>query len=80
MIPVEFPTNIAPHAAGVHPYITVHNIIIPGSAEWTFYGRPMGTYNALVDLMGHKDLGAKTLSSWSRDFISTNGRRLDFLE
>ena len=23
--------------------------------------RPMGTYNALVDLMGHKDLGGKTL-------------------
>ncbi len=55
------PYQYAPHAAGVHPYIAVHNIIIPGSAEWTFYGRPMGTYNALVDLMGHKDLGAKTL-------------------
>ena len=23
--------------------------------------RPMGTYNALVDLMGHKDLGGKTV-------------------
>jgi Domain of unknown function (DUF362) len=55
------PDNMAPHAAGVHPYIAVHNIIIPGSAEWTFYGRHMGTYNPLVDLMGHKDLGAKTL-------------------
>jgi hypothetical protein len=55
------PDQMGPHAAGVHPYIAVHNIIIPGSAEWTFYGRPMGTYNALVDLMGHKDLGAKTL-------------------
>ena len=49
MTRTEFLTNIAPHAAGVHPYIAVHNIIIPGSAEWTFYGRPMGTYNALVD-------------------------------
>ena len=55
------PYMYAPHAAGVHPYIAVHNIIIPGSPEWTFYGRHMGTYNALVDLMGHKDLGAKTL-------------------
>ncbi len=55
------PYAYAPHAAGVHPYIAVHNIIIPGSAEWTFYGRPMGTYNALVDLMGHRDLGTKTL-------------------
>jgi len=55
------PYQMAPHAAGVHAYIAVHNIIIPGSAEWTFYGRHDSTYNALVDLMGHKDLGAKTL-------------------
>ena len=27
----------------------------------TFETRPMGTYNALVDLMGHKDLGGKTI-------------------
>lgn len=27
----------------------------------TTFRRPMGTYNALVDLMGHKDLGGKTL-------------------
>jgi hypothetical protein len=51
----------APHAAGLHYYTAVHNIIIPGSEEWTFYGRPMGTYNTLVDLMGHKDIGQKTL-------------------
>ena len=55
------PYQMAPHAAGVHAYIAVHDIIIPGSAEWTFYGRHDSTYNALVDLMGHKDLGAKTL-------------------
>jgi hypothetical protein len=55
------PYPYAPHAAGVHPYIAVHDIIIPGSLEWTFYGRPMGTYNALVDLMGHRDLGEKSL-------------------
>jgi hypothetical protein len=54
------PYQYAPHAAGLHPYVAVHDIIIPGSAEWTFSGRPMGTYNALVDLMGHKDLGGKT--------------------
>ncbi|HXX62885.1 MAG TPA: T9SS type A sorting domain-containing protein, partial [Bacteroidota bacterium] len=47
--------------AGLHCYTAVHDIIIPGSAEWTFKGRPMGTYNTLVDLMGHKDLGAKTV-------------------
>ncbi len=55
------PYVYAPHAAGVHAYVAVHDIVIPGSAEWTFTGRPMGTYNALVDLMGLKDLGAKTL-------------------
>jgi len=50
-----------PHAIGLHCYVTVHDFIIPGSAEWSFTGRPMGSYNALVDLMGHKDLGEKTL-------------------
>ncbi len=55
------PYQNAPHAAGLHCYTAVHDITIPGSAEWTFVGRPMGTYNTLVDLMGQKDLGAKTL-------------------
>lgn len=55
------PSTNAPKAAGLHPYIAVHDIIIPGSVEWSFFGRPAGTYNALVDLMGHKDLGGKTL-------------------
>ena len=50
-----------PHSVGVHPFIIVHDYIINGSAEWSFYGRPMGSYNALVDLMGNKDLGGKTL-------------------
>lgn len=77
------PYVYAPHAAGVHPYIAVHDIIIPGSAEWTFYGRHMGTYNALVDLMGHKDLGAKTVlfmieglyaGQTEGDMISQNSR------
>jgi hypothetical protein len=55
------PAQGAPHAAGLHYYTAVHDITIPGSAEWTFKGRPMGTYNTLVDLMGHRDLGAKTV-------------------
>jgi hypothetical protein len=51
-----------PHAVGVHPYITVHDIFIDSSyTEWNFLGRPMGSYNILVDLMGNKDLGGKTL-------------------
>lgn len=55
------PYQNAPHAAGLHCYTAVHDITIVGSPEWTFVGRPMGSYNTLVDLMGHKDLGAKTL-------------------
>ena len=51
-----------PHSVGVHPYITVHDIFIDSSyTEWNFLGRPMGSYNILVDLMGNKDLGGKTL-------------------
>ena len=57
-----------PHAVGVHPYITVHDYIdnldstnLSNWNQWNFLGRPMGSYNPLVDLMGNKDLGAKTL-------------------
>jgi hypothetical protein len=59
--PDGLPYQNAPHAAGLHAYTAVHDIYIQGSPEWTFTGRPMGTYNTLVDLMGHKDLGGKTL-------------------
>jgi hypothetical protein len=54
------PEQNAPHASGIHYYSAVH-YINGGSPEWTFAGRPMGTYNTIVDLMGHKDLGGKTL-------------------
>ena len=50
----------APKAAGIHPYIAVHDFNI-GSAEWESFMRDMGSYNALVDLMGHEHLGGKTL-------------------
>jgi hypothetical protein len=49
----------APKAAGVHPYCAVKDFSWGG--EWTFTGRPMGTYNSIVDLMGHRHLGEKTL-------------------
>ena len=49
----------APHAAGVHAYVAVHNAA--WSADLNFKARPLGSYNPLVDLMGHKDLGGKTL-------------------
>lgn len=58
---VDISSSAIPHSVGVHPYVTVHNFILPSSAEWSFQKRPMGTYNALVDLMGHRDLGEKTL-------------------
>jgi hypothetical protein len=45
-----------PQSAGVHPYATVHQF-----DYWGFPMRAMKTYNTLVDLMGHKDLGMKTL-------------------
>jgi hypothetical protein len=55
------PRMEGPHMAGVHAYVTVHDFIVPGSVEWSFKGREMGTYNALVDLMGHRLLGENTL-------------------
>jgi len=55
----ESPTHSPPKAAGVHPYIAVHDF--HQSTHWNFDMREMGTYNALVDIMGHKDLGEKTL-------------------
>lgn len=48
--------NSGPVAAGVHPYTTVHYF-----APWDLPERAMKTYNPIVDLMGHKDLGNKTL-------------------
>ncbi len=40
----------------MHASVTVHDV--PGMK---MVGRAMGTYNALVDLTGHKDLGGKTV-------------------
>ena len=51
----------APKSAGLHPYITVRDFIIPGSESWSFLGREMGTYNPLVDIMGNKYLGENTV-------------------
>lgn len=55
----EVPSHSSPKAAGIHPYATVHDFLKGG--HWWFYERPMGTYNTLTDLMGHRDLGGKTL-------------------
>jgi len=59
--PTGAPSGTPPHAAGLHAYTAVHDFYVQGSPEWTFAGRPMGTYNTLVDLMGHKDVGGKTV-------------------
>jgi hypothetical protein len=48
------PTRYAPVGVGLHPYI----VTIP------LWGRPVrekGSYNPMVDLMGHRQLGEKTL-------------------
>jgi hypothetical protein len=54
------PYQWAPKAAGVHPYVAVHDHSL-GDPEWGFSQRDQGTYNAIVDLMGHRDLGEKTV-------------------
>ncbi len=55
----ESPSHSPPKAAGVHPYIAVHEM--RSGTHWNFDKREMGSYNALVDIMGHKHLGEKTL-------------------
>jgi len=54
------PYIYAPHAAGVHRFMTVH-YFKEGDTIYTYAERPMGSYNPLVDMMGFKDLGGKTL-------------------
>jgi hypothetical protein len=46
----------APRAAGIHPYIAAHDF-----AYWKLPKRDTATYTILADLMGHRDLGEKTL-------------------
>jgi len=50
----------APHAAGVHAYVVVHQTADGWDPSIMWNGRPMGSYNPLVDLMGHKDLDGKS--------------------
>lgn len=55
----EIPSHSYPKAAGIHPYIVVHDYHV--NTYWNFDMRPMGSYNCLVDLMGHVHLGGKTM-------------------
>ncbi len=54
------PNSSAPRNAGLHPYVCVHSDFHFGG-HWDFEKRDMGTYTTLVDLMGHKELGGKTM-------------------
>lgn len=53
------PSFNAPQGANVHGHIAAHDFNAgPG---WQWPQCPMGTYNALVDLMAHPQLGEKTV-------------------
>jgi uncharacterized protein (DUF362 family) len=53
------PTMQAPQGANIHGYIAALDYDYgPG---WQWKRRTMGSYNALVDMMGHRHLGEKTL-------------------
>jgi uncharacterized protein (DUF362 family) len=49
----------APQGANIHGTVAAH--AYSWGPDWTWPQAPMGAYNALVDLIGHPDLGAKTL-------------------
>jgi hypothetical protein len=53
------PSQNAPQGANIHATIAAHDFNM--GAEWTWSQRPMKTYSALVDLMGHLHLGEKTV-------------------
>lgn len=54
------PTQQAPQGASIHGTVAAHDFTWR-QPDWAWQQRPMGTYNAIVDLMAHPDLGAKTL-------------------
>lgn len=66
---VNYDTNAFHHGwtpGGPDPMNSMHGYVAAndcdfGGGNWVFAQRPLGSYNALVDLMGHKDLGGKTM-------------------
>ena len=62
------PTYLAPKGAGLHPYIATRYFYM--DSDWDFKPRPAATYNPIVDLIGHKDLGQKTLL-FMVDFVAS---------
>ncbi len=53
------PTMQSPQGANIHGYIAARDYM--HGTGWQWKKRPMGSYNALVDMMGHRHLGEKTL-------------------
>jgi hypothetical protein len=53
------PTINPPQGANLHGFVAAYDV--QGSPEWSWPQAPMGSYNPLVDLIGHPHLGGKTL-------------------
>jgi hypothetical protein len=53
------PTINPPQGANLHGFVAAYDV--QGPPEWSWPQAPMGSYNPLVDLIGHPDLGGKTL-------------------
>ena len=53
------PTKNSPQGANIHGFIAARDY--DSGPGWKWKKRPMGSYNALVDMMGHRHLGEKTL-------------------
>ncbi len=53
------PTINPPQGAKLHGFVAAYDV--QGSPEWSWPQAPMGSYNPLVDLIGHPHLGGKTL-------------------
>jgi len=53
------PTVNPPQGANLHGCVAAYDVL--GPPEWSWPQAPMGSYNPLVDLIGHPHLGGKTL-------------------
>jgi uncharacterized protein (DUF362 family) len=53
------PTINPPQGAKLHGFVAAYDV--QGPPDWTWPQAPMGSYNPLVDLIGHPHLGGKTL-------------------
>jgi uncharacterized protein (DUF362 family) len=53
------PTINPPQGAKLHGFVAAYDV--QGPPEWSWPQAPMGSYNPLVDLIGHPHLGGKTL-------------------